>query len=311
MNNPKMLALITIILWSFGMYLGRLIAIKSQFVLLALSFFFSFITILFYKTLVLKDFSRSAFKSFKWMFLWIGPLGYFVYSVSLNQSSRQFNGISETTILNYTWPIFTILFTHMLAHKEGRNFWYRLVEALGVFFGFWAVVNMAVKGNYSGLDVNIPGILWGLIGGMSYGLYSAYSGTLKSDEQSLFLVISTFSSLILVSLCALSELNILNTITLADVGVVCISGFLLNGVGYITWTSANRLAREKQINISSVASLMFVLPVISLLISSVLLNEKLLLQPYFLISLGLIVVSSFLCQKTDWFSEKIRGFLTH
>jgi hypothetical protein len=98
MNNPKILALLTIVLWSFGMYLGRLIAIKSQFLLISLSFFFSFITILVYTTLILKDFSFLKIKSIKLLYVLMGPLGYFVYSVALNQSSRHFDGISETTI---------------------------------------------------------------------------------------------------------------------------------------------------------------------------------------------------------------------
>ena len=291
------------------MYLGRLIAIKSQFILLALSFFFSFITILIYKAVVRKDFSKSLRQYARLLYFLIGPLGYFVYSVSLNQSSRYFNGISETTILNYTWPVFTIIFTNLLTRKRSDSLWYRVVEICGVTVGFLAVINLAVKGDYASFNINVPGIAWGLVGGAAYGVYSTYSGTLKSNEQFDFLIVSTFSSLVLAALFSVVELDIIPTLTWADVWVVFLSGSLLSGFGYITWTSANRLAREKQVNISSVASMMFVLPVISLVIVSLLLQEKLLTQPYFMGSLGLIVLSSILCQKTEWLALKLQRML--
>jgi drug/metabolite transporter (DMT)-like permease len=309
MNNPKILALLTIVLWSFGMYIGRLIAIKSQFLLISLSLLFSFITILVYTALVLKDFSFLRLKAYHWLYFLTGPLGYFVYSVGQNQSSRQFNGMSETTILNYTWPIFTIIFTQMLAGNNNNRFWVRVVEALGVLVGFGAVVNLATHGNFSSFNLNVPGILWGLLSGAAYGLYSAYSGGLKAEEQSVFLVVSTGFSLLLAGLLSFSELGIISTLTWTDLGVTFISGCLLSGVGYITWTRANRLAREQSINISSIASIMFVLPVISLVIVSLLLGETLLLQPYFLGSLGLIVISSILCQRVEPIASKVEGML--
>lgn len=108
MNNPKLLTLATIILWSFGPFLGRLISFKSQFVLLCLSFSFTFLTMLIFTYSSSKREFFEKIKSISIQYLLIGLCGYYIYWLSFIQSFRAFNSGSEATVLNYTWPIFTI-----------------------------------------------------------------------------------------------------------------------------------------------------------------------------------------------------------
>lgn len=102
MENPRRLAIITIGLWSFGAYLARLISIRSQFFMLSFSFLFTFITIIIYTYLSQRRSLITLLKSIRLSFLLVGPFGYFIYWLGLVQSSRNFNRISETTILNYS-----------------------------------------------------------------------------------------------------------------------------------------------------------------------------------------------------------------
>jgi drug/metabolite transporter (DMT)-like permease len=305
MNNPRILALFTILLWSFGAYLTRLIALRSQFLLLALAFLFAFLTLLVVNGIQSRGFSFLNRQSLKIGYLLFGPLGYFVYSVAYNQSSRSYNSISEPTILNYTWPVFTIIFTDLVFNqKSRRSLLFRMVEAAGILLGFCSIVILATRGNPAAFQINLPGIFWGLLTGLSYGVFSAYSSTIQEARQGVFLLAATLTSLALIAGFSIGELDLLKSLTLKDVAAAFALGGLLDGIGYTAWTRANRLAHQQQVDISSIASLMLILPFTSLLIVSLLLGENQLVQPYFITSLLLILVSSIICQKTsaivDW-----------
>jgi drug/metabolite transporter (DMT)-like permease len=107
----------------------------------------------------------------------------------------------------------------------------------------------------------------------------------------------------LMALISIPEINRIKNINRQDIIIVVALGCVLNGIGYITWTRANRVAREKGISISSVASIMFILPILSLIIIAVLLGETILAQTYFLVSLLLVFLSTILCQRAFAFAK--------
>ena len=303
-SSPTILTLTTILLWSFGSLLARLVAMQSAFVLLAISFLFSFITILIY-LLVSRQISFSWFRKLPFLHLLIAPLGYFVYAVAINQSSRAFDSISETTILNNTWPIFTVLFSELFsAHtKPGIT---RLFEAAGILLGFFAILNLVTGGHYSLIQLNLPGVLWGLLAGVSYGLFGAYSGTLTDRDQKGFLLLAIFMSVVLIIPPALIEMGRVAPITPKDLLAAFAMGALLDGVGYILWTRAIRISRERESRIATIASLMFLLPFLNLIWVNLFLKENKLTQSFFLISLMLLVISNLVIQTTPWCANLVR-----
>lgn len=307
-STPTNLTLMTIFLWSFGSLLSRLVAIQSQFVLLSLSFFFSFIIMLFYMILS-KDISLASFRNIPAAYFIIGSLGYFVYSVAITQSSRSFNSISETTILNNTWPVFTVLIADFFFTRAKKNTLTRGVEGLGIFLSFLSVVILVSGGNFSSLQLDVRGILWGLLAGVSYGLFGAYSGTKNELEQKIFLFTAISVSVLLISIPAAIESRYTNPLTVQDIAVAFSMGALLDGLGYILWTRAIRLSKERQTRVSSIASLMFFLPFINLAIVHFVLDERVLLQPYFIASLILILCSTYLIQKATSVSQHLSGFV--
>jgi len=178
-----------------------------------------------------------------------------------------------------------------------RSRLFRLVEGLGIVLGLLAVMILATKGRFTSLDIlNIKGIAWGLLSGISYGIFSAYSGTVTKERHGGFLLLSITTSLALMLIFSMKELDLISTFTFQDVLIVFVLGSLLNGIGYITWTTANRIAREENLPSSSIASLMFVLPILALVIVSLLLKETKLLEIYFVVSLLFVALSSVLCQ---------------
>ncbi len=308
MKKPYIYVLLTIVLWSFSTYLARLISVKSQFALMCLAFFFTFITQAAYYFLDNRKDLITKLKAVKPVYFFIGLFGYFVYWAALIQSFRAYNSASEPTILNYTWPIFTVIFTELLFRDNSKkNVIQKVVESTGVIIGFSAIFMLATKGRIFTFDFyNIEGLLWGLLAGASYGFYSGYSGTVSKDDHSLFLMISIFVSLIFMAGLSFSELHVIKTFTLKDFLIVFILGSLIDGIGYITWTKANRLSFEQKINISSVVSLVFALPLLSLTVVTVLLKETALFESYFITSMVMIILSMIICVKSENIFEYIK-----
>lgn len=259
-----------------------------------------------YKRKFFEKFKKNAIKGFM-----IGPFGYFFYSVGLMQSFRAFDSASETTILNYTWPIFTVVITELFFRKKSQiNICQRIIESFGIALGFLSIIVVATQGNIKSFEIsNIRGLLWGLSSGVSYGIFSSYSSKITNEDRSAFLFSSILVSLVLISIFSIQEINLIPTFTINDIIIVCVLGCLLNGIGYITWTSANRLAREMEISISAIASLMFLLPLLSLVMITIFLKENTLFALYFLLSLVFIILSGVLSQKPEIIADRICGGL--
>ncbi len=307
MNNPKTLVLLTVFLWSFGALYGRIISLKSQYLLLALSFLFTFIAIFTYSLKYYKShFIKKIFK-FNLKYALVGLFGYFIYWIAFIQTFRAFNSASEPAVLNYTWPVFTVFLTEIFFRKDkDNNVKKKIVEVLAVVLGFVAVLILSTKGDVTSFQIlNLRGIFWGTVTGASYGFFSAYSSLIPKNEQAKFLLYSIFFSLILITPFSVSELSQVPSFTLRELSAVFLLGFLNDGVGYVLWTRANRIASEKKISISSVASLTFLLPLFSLIIISLALKEFKLFEPYFYLSLILLTFSTLLSQRSDEISRRI------
>jgi drug/metabolite transporter (DMT)-like permease len=297
-TSPTLLTLTTILLWSFGSLVARLVAMQSAFVLLSISFLFSFATIIGY-LLFTRQISLSWFKHIPLMHLFIAPLGYFVYSVAINQSSRAFDSISETTLLNNTWPIFTVLFSEILS-SQVKSKWTRILETAGILLGFFSLITLVTGGNFNSIQLNLPGVLWGLLAGVSYGFFSAYSGTLTEVEQKRFLLVAITISLLLILPFTAFEVGKIAPLTVIDLLAAFTMGALLDGVGYILWTRAIRISRERESRIAAIASLMFLLPFLNLIWVRLFLKETQFTQSHFLISLTLLVISNLVIQTAPW-----------
>lgn len=300
MNNPRILAFITLCIWSFSTTLMRLISTRSQFILLSLSFSFTFVTIIIYLLLSEKENILRKISEFNKKYLFFGLFGYFIYTAALIQCFVAFDSASEPTVLNYTWPVFTVIFTELFFRRSRVKPSGRIIEGFGVFLGFMAIFILGTEGDIVTFRIsNIKGIVYGLIAGASYGFYSGYSSRVPKEDHSIFLLASIFIGLVCMSAISYSEVSLISSFTLKDVLIVATFGCFGNGIGYITWTKANRTAFEQNVRISSVASIMFFLPLTSLVVVSVLLKEAKLLQPYFIVSLVLLILSSVICQNSE------------
>src|SRR5205814_103952 len=116
--------------------------------------------------------------------------------------------------------------------------------------------------------------------------------TVPTKDQNIFLFASIFVSWLLSFFVAIPELHAINTLGIKEYGIQALLAFVVNGFGYIFWIRANRIAKEKNIPIARLASLLYLLPFLALLVVAVFLKEGVLLQSYFLFCLAVLIVSS-------------------
>ncbi|KAA3642214.1 MAG: DMT family transporter [Chloroflexi bacterium] len=308
MSQAYLLASIAIALWSTSAYLSRLIAIESQFVLVNLIFLFAAITLGVYVWILRNRRKLEVKANFHKQYLFWGVFGYFLYSLPLIQSLRAFDSASEATILNYTWPVFTVLFSSVLfrkisSHRSQATKW---LETLAIGLGFLAVVLVATEGQLGKVEIANPaGVLWGLLSGLSYGIFSAYSARLSENEQPVFLLTAILISLILTTPMGLWEYQQLGGLSRGGVLIAFILGVFMSGFAYIAWTGALRLAKAQN-KIPQIAALIFMLPPLSLSIVAIFLKESNLTRPYFALSVVLVILSSVLAQRAEGISKRVQ-----
>jgi drug/metabolite transporter (DMT)-like permease len=309
LKPPHIYALATVVLWSFFTPLVKLVSIKSQFLFITISFFFTFITFLAALALTQRKRLIRHLKALTWRHYVFGLFGFFLYWLTLIQCFREFSSASGSTVLNYTWPLFTVFFTEFIFRRVSKPILHRVIEWLGVFMGFAAVAVLATRGNLSLLEItHVQGLLWGLAAGAAYGLYSAYSGTVPKELHVTFLLVSAGGSLLAMLPFGLYEAGLFREFTLQDLLVVAILGSVLDAGGYFLWTSANRSAREYNVDISTVGSIVFFLPLLSVIVISLIYKETEIFKPYFGVTLFLLICGSILCQRA---ARIVKAFRHH
>ena len=247
----------------------------------------------------------SRIRSIPIQYYFMGVLGYYAIWLGNVKSFQSFDAAAETTVLNYTWLVFTVLFSQAIFNRPKVLTVDVVVSNLGILICFIAVYLLAMEGNIRGFNyANTSGILWGLFGGAAYGFFSAYSTRIKEENHALFLLAAVASGLIMMLLTYfISTENImadLMAIRFQDILFAIAIGVFVDAFGYITWTRALQLARLQLIDISRLASLVFVLPLTSLMLVFLVFRETTILKPYFIVVLILLIIGVLLAQRSSF-----------
>ncbi len=182
------------------------------------------------------------------------------------------------------------------------------MEGVSLLLGMVSVVLVATEGDVAGFQIqNLPGLIWGLAAGASYGLFSAYSATISEREQPVFLLTAIGASFIFVLPLGFTERYLISSLNLYDLGVALLMGFLVNGISYITWTGALHRARRLKVSVAKIVAPMFLIPLLSLVVISIMLGEGRIWQPYFLVSLITSISGSVLAQRSEPIAGMIKG----
>ena len=238
------------------------------------------------------DWSKLTFKN-----VMFSLLGYFFYWLFFLLCIEYYEGqVSVPLVLNYTWPFFTGLFTILLYKREG----FGMRFALSAILGMIGVIVLFSKGDIASLELgrSVLGLIFGLLTGISYGMFSAFSSTIKTEQENLqFLFVGTFlSGFLLLGVSYYKYGPSTFDLSWLDWTIAFVDGLILDSLGYYMWTKANRRAAELQLEISSLTSIVNFLPILSLLlVSLVFVDERAeIFTAYFVVALVLVFLSSYI-----------------
>jgi len=172
----------------------------------------------------------------------------------------------EAQILNYSWALtMTLLAIPLLGHKLR---WQDAVAALICYSG---VLVIATHGDVLGLTfANPEGVFWALISTVIWALYWIFNSKQEGDAVgALFRNFSCAIPLTLLYCWITGELVAVPWQGLAGAAYV---GIFEMGLSFIFWLTAMRLTKST----ASIANLIFIAPLLSLAIISLLLKEAIL-----------------------------------
>ena len=169
----------------------------------------------------------------------------------------------EALILNYSWAItMTILAIPLLGHKLH---WQDIVAALVCYSG---VLVIATHGDVLGLKfANPEGVMWALVSTVIWALYWILNS--KQDGDATSALFRNFSCAIPLTLLYCWITGELVAVPWQGLAGAVYVGIFEMGLSFIFWLTAMRLTKST----ASIANLIFIAPLLSLVIISVLLKE--------------------------------------
>lgn len=217
-----------------------------------------------------------------WHFAYMGFIGVFLYYVFLF-AGLMFAPAQEASIVNYTWPIWVVIFA-MIHLKEECNF----KKMLAILLGFVGVYVVITKGDILSFSVaSIKGDIFAFAGAISYGIFSVLGKNQKYDKFTSMMFYYAFTFIfITISNLIFSEIP---KISLYELAGLTWLGTFTSGLAFVFWFLA-----LKHGDTAKMSNIVFLTPFLSLVYIYFLLGEKILfssLSGLILIILGIIIQS--------------------
>ncbi|MCR5371794.1 MAG: DMT family transporter [Clostridium sp.] len=212
---------------------------------------------------------------------WLGFIGLFTYSAlyyyGLSQLSAQ-----EACILNYLWPVTTILFSCLILKEP-----FTARKAVATMLSFAGIVVVMAGRGEAGRGNAAAGIAACVMAAVCYGFFSAMNKKKAMNQNITMMVVWFVTGAAASGLCALrgawSPVTPLQLLGLAYLGVV------VQALANLFWAVAVNRAK----NTALVANLAFLVPFLSVVVSTTMLHEPLSLSA---LAALILIVSGILIQ---------------
>lgn len=293
-KQAKIFVIFTVLLWGSAGIISKSISMDKPFILLQITFISALIIISGYSlTNNSNDKPKIRKSSIQYLkTILLASMGFLFYWIFYINTLKSFDLASPAIVLNYTWPLFTFIFSAILFTKTKLN----KIKTVGMILGFIAIIVLASEGRYSNLEhLNIKGIIFGLLTGISYGLYGGYASTLNDYEHKSYLLKSIIIAVIGISIMNIGSYHLFLKLKIYQVLLAIFLGLIIDGLGYIMWTKALQISKNEKIG--NITSITYFLPIYSTLLISIYFKETEILKPYFFISLILVVLANYLTNK--------------
>ena len=222
------------------------------------------------KIKIIKKYSLNDY----WNFAYMGFIGIFLYFVFL-YGALMFAPAQEAFIVNYTWPIWVIIFSTLIL-KEKIN----IKKIIAILLSFLGVYFVVTKGDLFALSIsNFKGNILALAGAVCYGLFSVLGKKHDYERFTSMLFYFTFTS-IYVFIAMLIFSNIPSITTTEFIGLTWL-GIFTSALPHVFWFLA-----LKHGDTAKMSNIIFLTPFVSLIFIFFLIGEKILFSSI----IGLILI---------------------
>ena len=268
MKKPYIYACLTVFIWS-TMAAGAKLLLTDipNLETLAVSGLFAFLSLLLIniKTGTIQTLGRYSGKDYAIM-AGLGFLGLFLYSALYYYGLTQLTS-QEACILNYLWPIMLVLFSAIiLKERITAGTW------VAMLFSFLGVVILSAGGGSSAGGMAPLGVAACVLAAACYGLFSVLNKKADYDQNIammvIWLVVAVCSAALGLATEAWVPLTGAHWLGMLWLGVV------VDAVAYLLWA----LALNGATHTGSIANLAYLTPFLSLIVSAVLLQERIRLR---------------------------------
>ena len=199
-----------------------------------------------------------------WHFAYMGFIGVYLYYICF-YASLIYSTAQEAFIVNYTWPIWVIIFAIIILKEK-----LRFKKILAILLGFIGVYFIMTNGQILTLSfTNLKGHVFALLGAVCYGLFSVIGKKSKYEHFTSMFFYYAFSLIfILATVLYFSHIPVLSLSEL--IGLFWIGG-IASAIGYVTWFRALKYGRT-----SKMSNFIFLTPFISLVFIYFLVGEEIL-----------------------------------
>ncbi|RXJ83602.1 DMT family transporter [Arcobacter sp. CECT 8985] len=202
----------------------------------------------------------------------------FLYYLLLYFGYKKANGL-EVLVIQYMWPIFIVFFSLFIL-KEA----FTTRKFFSIIFGFFGVVLVITKGDFSTLDFSQIDVLFiVMIGTISFALFSVLSKKVKVNATNA-VMLYFFSAIIYSAISVGSYSSFSIPSSYVDWFSILINGIFLNGISYLFWIKG-----LKAFDASKVAPFIFITPILAAFFLILFFDEPVL--PIYFLGLFFVILS--------------------
>ncbi len=269
MKKSYLYAITTVIIWStMAAVVKLLLSSIPNFQALSISSFvaFFFLFIMNIVTGKIKLMKQYTLKDYG-MMSGLGFLGLFLYSALYYYGLAQLTS-QEACILNYLWPIMLVIFSCIILKERVT-----VMKIVAMGSSFLGIVILSMGNGDGAVSGNTTlGMVSCIIAAACYGLFSVLNKKADFDQNIAmminWLVVGIFALILGLVTESWMPLKAPQWLGMLWLGVV------IDAIAYLLWALALRGAK----NTATIANMAYLTPFLSLIVSAVLLKEKVTLQ---------------------------------
>ncbi len=136
-------------------------------------------------------------------------------------------------IINYTWALWIVIFSFFILNES-----FSKKKLTGITIDIIGVSFILTNGSLDFKLVNYDGVLYALLGAISYGLFSVLTKKLKYDKVVSVFFYYFFSLIFIAVDIYLSKENINFNFSFSEIMGILYIGIACSGFGFVFWTKA-------------------------------------------------------------------------